>query len=256
MDDNFLDLLKTIANNYTFEYSFFDVEKKRFVSLPCKCLTMADLNQIIEVSLQDTSMQVGFYSTITKLFKKSLVVDKEFNIIDRLLYILQTRSESVASTKVFIEENEPPITIDFNKILTSLRETITNNSEWFSPKSFVNGDITITCHIPTLNTDILAGEEFYKYFTVNVEDTDEIKLFVGQNFIIELAKCVKSITIKDSVLDFSTLSFENRLKAIEEIPTVLMQDVIDYNKQYKKFVNECLSTEDFVLPINGSLFLQ
>lgn len=255
MDDNFLDLLKSVADNYTFDYSFFNPEERKFDTSPCKCLTMADLNQIIEASLQDTSMPVGFYSTITKIFKKSLAIDKQLNIIDRLLYILQTRAKSVASSKIFTNKRRD-ITIDFDKLVCNLQEGIVKNPEWFSPKVYKNDSITIVCDIPTIEGDVLAGEEFYKYFTLNVNDKDDIKLFVGQNFMLELTKCVKSITIKDSIFEFSTLSFEDRLKAIEEIPTILMQDVIDYNKNYKKIVNACLTTEDFILPINGSLFLQ
>ena len=255
MDDNFLNLLKSVADNYTFDCSLFNPEEGKFLTSRCKCLTMADLNQIIEASLDDSSMQVGFYTTITKILKKSLTTDKQYNIIDRLLYILQTRAKSVASTKIFTEEDSH-ITIDFDKLVYDLQQGITKNAEWFSPKIHKNDNITIVCDIPTIEGDVLAGEQFYKHFTVNVDNEDDIKLFIGQNFMIELTKCVKSITIEDSTLEFSTLSFEDRLKAIEEIPTFLMQDVINYNKNYKKIVNACLTIEDFILPINGSLFLQ
>lgn len=257
MDDNFLDLLKTIANNYTFEYSFFDTKKQSIATLPCKCLTMSDLNQIIEVSLNDNSVQVGFYSAITDIFARSLLdaTDREFNIIDRLLYILQVRAASVSSTKTFADEDEP-ITIDFKNMVKKLQEAIVKNSEWFSPKTFSYDNMSITCDIPTVKSDVLVGEQFYKYLALDMDDEEDVKTFIGQNFMIELAKCLKTLVVGESTLDFSTLSFEDRIKTIEQLPVLLMQDVISYNKNYKKFINESITINDFLLPINGSLFLE
>lgn len=258
MDDNFLSLIKSIADLYTFEYKRFNSSQQNFENFSCKCLTMLDLNQIIESSIQDGTMLVGFYTTITNLLKKSVLVDtisQDFTVVDRLMYILQSRLNSVSSSKT-ISGEDGEITFNFTEIIKNLQDSILSNPECFSPKIIMHNDITILCNIPTIESDLLVGEEFYKFFTVNIDDEDDVKLFIGQNFILELVKCIRTITIKDSILDFSVMSIEDRIKTIEEIPTIIMQDVIAYNKNYKKIINDCLTIDGYILPINGSLFLQ
>ncbi len=74
--------------------------------------------------------------------------------------------------------------------------------------------------------------------------------------MIELVKSITSVKIEETTLDFANVPFDERIKVIEKIPAILMQGVINYNQKYKNIINDCLSIDDFILPINGALFLE
>lgn len=252
MNTDFYDLLKTVADKHTFKLNLL---QKNGELVDCKCLTMKELNQIIKAGLEDSSMRVKFYATISEIFKKSILtpIDFKLNILHRLLYILEARAESISPIKVFTHGDE---TVNVNtKILAEeLRIQVASNIEWFSPMVFEQDGVSITCDIPLIETDLMMGEEYYKNYVANFNDANDIKLFIGQNFILELVKSISSISINDVVQEFSVLSIEERTKIVEQLPASVMQDVIQYNEKYKTIINECLSLEDFILPIEGSLF--
>lgn len=249
----FYDLLKTITNEQTFSLELSPRPEPTVVS--CKQLTTLHLKELIKTVVDSPLTQSSFNSTATKVFKQSLTspLPSALNVIDRLLFILETRCQSLSPTKTITEDGETFV-VDFKEISTNLLARLKENVSLLAPGTATEGKITVNFGVTTLDAELQLNEEIYKNVNPNVDDTDELRKVLGDAFINEIAKALHSITIQDKTLDLSTISFKSRLKAIEQLPASLIQQVIKYIENYKKIVDECLTVNNHTIDIDGSLF--
>jgi hypothetical protein len=124
----------------------------------------------------------------------------------------------------------------------------------FSVSSATEGKITLTFGPALLDAESQLNDEIYKNSNPNVEDPEELRKVLGDAFINEIAKAVRTLTINDQTLDFSAVTFKSRLKTIETLPASLIQKVIEYIEEYKKVVDESLTVNGHTIVIDGSLF--
>ena len=121
-------------------------------------------------------------------------------------------------------------------------------------KTITEADIEITYGVPTLESETKLVDEIYSKLKLNVDDVEELRKILGEAFINEIAKTVKKIKIQDKTLEFSDISFRSRIKTIESLPANLINNIIQYVEKYKGLLDGCLTVENTVLPIDGSLF--
>lgn len=245
----FYSLLNELVNEQT-----FDLELSNNSNTKCKQLTTAQLKELIKTVVDSPITQSQFNSTATKIFSESLIEPNEsLTIVDRLLFLLAMRTNSLSSTKEIDHEGKK-ILINFEQISKKLLENIKQNKEKFAKKTFKLDKITIVSSIPSLQTESRLNEEVYKNQAVNVEDVEQLRKVLGEAFINEIAKNIESVTINEQTLDLSTVTFKSRLKTIESLPALLIQNVIEYIESYKKIIDECLTIEGYTIPVDGSLF--
>jgi len=245
----FYDLLNELVNEQT-----FDLELTDGTITKTKQLTTAQLKELIKTVVDSPITQSQFNSTATKIFVESLNQPKDkLTIVDRLLFLLAIRANSLSPTKE-IEQEHKKITVNFNQISKKLIEKIKQHKEKFASKEFSLDKITLGVSVPLLTTESQLNEELYKNQTINVEDTEQLRKVLGEAFINEIAKTVEFLTINEKTLDLSTVTFKSRLKTIESLPAQLIQKVIEYIEDYKKIVDECLTVDGYTVPIDGSLF--
>ena len=249
----FFDLLNSIVDEQTFSLELCPREETKTVS--CKQLSTAQLKELIKTVVDSPLTQAVFNSTATKIFKQSLVEDPlvPLNVIDRLLFVLETRINSLSPTRT-IQDDDKTVVINFKEVLEKLKQQLKENSNLFEPSSASEGKITINFGVALLDCETQLNEEFYKNLNLNVDDADELRVLLGEAFINEIAKSVRSITIEDKTLDLSSVTFEARLKAIESLPASLIEKVIEYIEKYKKIIDESLIIEDYSIVVDGSLF--
>lgn len=249
----FYDLLNSIANDQTFSLDLCPREENQKVL--CKQLSTAQLKELIKTVVDSPLTQSAFNSAVTKTFKDSLVSLPEFslNIIDRLLFILETRIQSLSPTTT-VKIEDKTIEVNFEEIVSKLKRELQAHKELFADSSATEGKITATFGVALLNTEAQLNEEIYKNINVNVEDAEELRKVLGDAFINEIAKAVQTLTIEDKTLDLSTVTFKSRLKTIESLPASLIQKVIGYIENYKKIVDDCLTVDGHTVTIDGSLF--
>ena len=210
---------------------------------------------MIETIVDSPFTQASFNSTVTRIFKQSLLTstDVSLNAIDRLLFIIETRIQSLSPTTIITEE-EDQILIDFQEIKAKLDQEFKNQSTLFVSSSATDGKISITFGPALLDAEAQLNEEIYKNANPNVEDPEDLRKILGDAFINEIAKAVRTVTIAEKTLDLSTVTFKSRLKTIESLPASLIQKVIEYIEGYKKIIDECLTIKGHTVSIDGSLF--
>jgi len=252
----FFDLLNTFASELTFSLELCPREES--VDLPvvtCKQLNTSQLKKLIETVVDSPLTQSSFNSTSTAVFKESVVAPSEesLNIIDRLLFILETRAQSLSPIMTTKQEGKI-VTVDIKKISENLKQELKSNYKLLLPVTVTEGKLTIKFGVALLSADTQLNEEIYKNLNPNVENADELRDLLGSSFINEIAKSIQSISIGESILDLSTVNFKSRLQAIGQLPASLIQKVIEYIENYKKIIDSCLTVNNYSITIDGSLF--
>ena len=253
-DKEFYDLLDTIAAEQTFTFDI-GIASEPVTTVTCKQLTTLQLKDLVKSAVDSPLTQSIFSSTVAKIFKDSLVVAPGYhlNVLDRLLFILETRIQSFSQTKE-VEHEGKTITVDFKKVATKLKEQVKSNKDKFSVSSATDGNITVEFGIPLLETEVQLNEEVYKDVEIDVQNTEQLRKIIGEAFINEIAKSIYSVTSKDKVMNFSGRTFKQRLKLVESLPASLIQKVITYIEQYKKVIESSITVNGYVIPIDSSLF--
>lgn len=246
----FFDLLSSVATEQTFSLTLTDGSQ-----VNCKQLTTSQLKELVKTVVDSPLTQAAFNTTATEIFNQSLVegVNTELNTVDRTLFILETRIQSLSPT-VTLKKEEKSITVDLRNIKEKLSKEIESHKDLFESKSLTEGQITLSFGVPTLKTELQLNREVYKNFKTNVENVDELRKALGEAFINEIAKSINSLSIGEQILDFNTVSFKQRLKAVETLPASIVQKVIEYIENYKKIVEDCFIIDGETVPLDGTLF--
>jgi hypothetical protein len=248
---NFQQLLDAINNEQTFDLELFDASKLKF-----KQLTTLQLKELIQTVVDSPVTQAVFNSTITKVFRNSLVEKQDvsnYTVLDRLLFVLETRIQSLSPTKT-VNQDDKTVTYNLSDIKTKLVESFKEAKELLGVQTTTKDKFTLTYSIPTLRTEQQLNEELYKKLEIDIKDVDQLRKIIGDAFINEIAKTLRTIEIDGNIFDFSTNTFKNRIKIIETLPASIIQDVIAYIEKYKGLIDSCLTVDGVLLTIDGSLF--
>jgi hypothetical protein len=248
----FQQLLDTLNNEQTFELELFDSSK-----LQCRQLTTLQLKQLIQTVVDSPVTQAVFNSTITKVFRGSIVQSPQdalnFTVLDRLLFVLETRSQSLSPLKTTTQE-EKTVTFNLQEIKDKLLQAFKQSSELLNIQTITKDKFTLTYGLPTLKTEQQLNDELYKKLEIDVKDVDQLRKIIGDAFINEIAKTLQTIEIEGNKFDFSSGTFKNRVKLIETLPAGLIQEVINYIERYKTIIDTCFTVDGSLLTIDGSLF--
>ena len=191
----FFDLLNSIVDEQTFSLELCPREETKTVS--CKQLSTAQLKELIKTVVDSPLTQAVFNSTATKIFKQSLVEDPlvPLNVVDRLLFVLETRINSLSPTRT-IQDDDKTVVINFKEVLEKLKQQLKENFNLFEPSSASEGKITINFGVALLDCETQLNEEFYKNLNLNVDDADELRVLLGEAFINEIQKLFVQLPLK------------------------------------------------------------
>ena len=136
-----------------------------------------------------------------------------------------------------------------------LVKAIADNAALLQDKTIETSQLKLTVGVPSVKTETQLNEELYKNVDINVLTPEELRKILGDAFINEIAKAIKTIEISDKTMDLSSVNFKTRLKTVESLPASSIQKVIEYIEQHKKAIEDCLIVSEGVsVPIDGSLF--
>ena len=256
MSDNkeFYDLLNSIVDEQTFSLDLCSDGK----SVSCKQLSTAQLKELIKTVVDSPLTQAAFNSVATKIFQNSLAESLSFplNVIDRLLFLLETRTQSISRYITMINDDEDQIVIDIDLVKQNLHQNIKENIECFLPQTISNEKMSVIVDVPELTTETQLNDEIYKNLDLDVDSPEQLRSFIGDAFVYEIAKHLKHIEIKDAnqSLDLSSVSFDERVKIVQTLPASLIQDVVAYIEKQKHILENCLVVDGFYLGIDSTFF--
>jgi len=249
----FYDLLNSVTSTETFSLTLTDSKEYTF-----KQLTTSHLKDLIKTVVDSPLTQVVFNNTISRIMKESLVSEgvdaSSFNVIDRLLFTLETRIKSISSSITLTNESATEV-VDLQSVKQKLVDSLQSNSTLFADSSTSNEQVQVTFGVPIIRIETQLNDELYKNASLEVQNQEELRKILGETFINEIAKSIKTIKVQDKELDLSSVTFKSRLKTVESLPASLINAVISYIEQYRKVVDDSLLVKAEVsVPIDGSLF--
>lgn len=249
MEKNFNELLAALAETETFDVTLTDGKSHTF-----RQLTTNQLKELVKTVVDSPLTQAAFNTTLSKIMKESLVGEGDFSVIDRLIFAIETRIQSL-SPSVTITQDEKTTKIDLMEVKAKLASAIAANAELLQDKVIETPQLKLTVGVPSIKTETQLNEELYKNVSIDVQTPEELRKILGDAFINEIAKAIKVIEISDKSMDLSSVNFKSRLKTVESLPASSIQKVIEYIEQHKKVVEDCLVVSEGVsVPIDGSLF--
>ena len=247
-----IELLAELTNSQTYELTLSDGKPHKF-----KHLNANHLKKLIETVVDTSLTQNTFNDTCNRIFTECLVdqpsEQPSFNVLDRLLFIIESRIQSI-SPIVTVKESNETRTFDLLQIKENIVSTIKQAPDLFAEKQYTGNGIEIVCSLPTLTIDSQLNDDLEKQNKLDVTNEKTVRKLLGDAFINELAKSIRSITIRGNVLDLSTLPFDERVKTVEMLPASLINNVVSYIETYKKSIETCLVVDETSLTIDGSLF--
>ena len=131
MEKNFNELLAALAEAETFDITLTDGNSYKF-----RQLTTKQLKELVKTVVDSPLTQSVFNTTLSKIMKDSLIGEGSFNVIDRLIFAIETRIQSL-SPSVTVTQNEKTTTIDLVEIKNKLNKSIIDNSSLLEDKTFL-----------------------------------------------------------------------------------------------------------------------
>lgn len=222
-----LDLLKEIDK--TTAFTVYIPSLKREVKF--KQLNTQQFKQILKTVIDSPLHNTQFIITFNSLVKENCLEDidiEKLTVLDKLLIFYKTRIESLSPEYVF----------DIGAInLKDRYNEFIENFEDVQSKDLVYDNYTITCGIPTISTENKLEKELHQNIDINIETPEEFRAVLGDTFINEITKFIKTLKINNEAIDFENLEFKTRIKIVEQLPTTIISDVLSYIESYRETTN-------------------
>jgi len=218
-----------------------------------KNLNLKQQKDLLKASVDETltklSFIVNFYSIIQENLIDSAVEVNKLYTFDRPAIALALRASGLDS-KYSSEEN----VYDLSELLNQIPTINVSKQELNTVIDIQN--LTVVLEVPRLNTDrdvSLAAINKLK----GIQDKD-IKTLVGELFIHEIIKFIKTVTFKteteDQAVTFANLKVEDKIAIIEKFPSNLTGKVLEFIKNYRDFEAKFTTIGDTNIEIDGSFF--
>jgi hypothetical protein len=247
-----IELLTELTNSQTYELPLSDGNSYKF-----KQLNANHLKELIETVVDTSLTQNTFNDTCNRIFKQCLVESSAeqatFNILDRLLFVIESRIQSISPIVTIKDSNQTSV-FDLLQIKENIITTIKQTPDLFTEKQYSGNGIEIVCSLPTLSIDSQLNDDLEKQNKLDVTNESSVRKLLGDAFINELAKSIRFISIQENKLDLATLPFGERVKTVEMLPASLINNVVSYIEAYKNLVESYLRVNGNTLTIDGSLF--
>lgn len=225
-----------------------------------KALTTNQLKQIVQTLIDTSLTNLSFNSTIIDIMKQNYIAEEsltktinDFNIVDKILFILANRIQTVSDKVYILDDANEPIEIDLTDTINKFIENI-SNSTLLQETTFTEEGISVIIGLPLASIDLEINQILYKNFDIKNENSETLEALVGKAFVAEIVKWIKQTTIQDTTLIFSELSFDDKFNLLEKLPASLTEKILNFVEDSKQTIQNCLSYSNKVLPLDGSLF--
>lgn len=249
----FYDLLDQIVNEQT-----FDLELTNGQIVKCKQLSTAQLKELIKTMDDSPVTQTLFNSTASKIFKDSVVnlpADCELNVIDRMLFLLETRIQNISSTITLLTEDKEAVTVNLAEVKTKILHQIKSNKEVFDNTVLTLNNMSLLVGLASLNTEEKLNSEILSEIDIERAIKEQMAELLSELFVYEIAKSIQIITLfSGQTLNLINEPFKVRVETLQKLPAHVTQQVISYVEKQKKLIEECLFAEGVYITIDSSLF--
>ena len=213
--------------------------------IDCESLTFKQQKDIISTITEGITGPLKFQKNLNDIIVEN-TKDKELKVVDKLLIILQLRKDSVG-TVVKLKNNKYDVLND-----------IIEKAKKLSPKlsKSIKGAISIELEVPTLISESQVINSCID--SVKKDSDKEVGKSLSDIYTFEIVKYIKTVSIKDDVLNFQDLSVRDRVKIVNKLPLSVNKQIVDFIQDIKQAELDALSFDtesgESTLEIDVSFF--
>jgi hypothetical protein len=213
--------------------------------IDCESLTFKQQKDIISTITEGITGPLKFQKNLNDIIVEN-TKDKELKVVDKLLIILQLRKDSVG-TVVKLKNNKYDVLND-----------IIEKAKKLSPKlsKSIKGAISIELEVPTLISESQVINSCID--SVKKDSDKEVGKSLSDIYTFEIVKYIKTVSIKDDVLNFQDLSVRDRVKIVNNLPLSINKQIVDFIQDIKQAELDALSFDtesgESTLEIDVSFF--
>lgn len=237
--DNILSFLKDLSVATSYKLTVPSNNKE----ITLKHLNTEQLKELIETVTDTVVINNNFDAVFYNILKSNILTSDinvdDFTIYDVYYIALQTRISCLSEiyTIHFTEQEVQTYKLPTNKHKINLKEILNSKQlNSIANETITENHINITCKVPTVKDEC----DYIKYFADNLNTLldKELQNVVGEIFIYEIVKSIKDIFINDTLVDFSSLSFKDRVDVVKQLPSTLTGKIITFLEKYKQALYE------------------
>lgn len=238
---NVLQILKELDKTNSFEVYLPSLQK----TVLFKQLNTEQLKKIFKTVIDSPIHNSEFITAFNNIIKENILDESvnvnELNIFDKLLVLVKTRIESISPDYTFnlTEEEITESGLTEKTFIINLANNYNNFVEKlpvFEKEIIKSNTYEVTASLPALETENKLEKELYKNVKLEITTPDELRNTIGDTFINELTKYISELKVNDTVIDLNTLTFKNRIKIVEQLPTSAINGVLKYVEKYKNII--------------------
>ena len=260
---NFDDALNALTNaSESFKIDVWLASKGRYITF--KEINAKQQKSLLSAAMDNSVYNSDFIKTFYSILKENILVEDK-SIVDELT--LTDRSFIAIALKSQISEE---LNVKFTDEISSkinLKDVISKFTTYKTPSltevELKNDSVTLIVGItlPTIKTEVDYEENFYKdYKKVDqIKSNKDVQDIISDAFISETSKYISYVNINGAKYDFNTLTFNQKIRVVEKLPSGLIQKVLEQISSWKNDIDSILTVTNGdlkkVIAIDSLLFL-
>ena len=208
-------------------------------------LTLKQQKELLS-KVPDNSYDIVQFNNI---FNSVIVSNNEEDIklsdlknVDKFAIVLQYKLSMTGSTFKVGKK-----TVSLNQLLSKLKEYNYSNFKNIETVSLDN--LSAELEVPNLDYEAKINKSVTSLIKNKNKNNAMAELFVS-----EFIKYIKSITLDSDKFNLTSLTYDNKLTIVEELPSAFTKKIIDYMDAIKTEENELSTINGVMVDITNDLF--
>lgn len=217
-----------------------------------KALNLKQQKDLLKSSIEETLTKLSFATSFYNILQES-IVDK-ININD--LYIFDRTAIAIALRALSLDSKYTTDNEEYN-LLDKVKEIPAIILQPNSIEGVIETpNLIIALEVPKLGVDRDISNIVLSKFRAS--KIDDVKTIIGELFINEIIKFVKTVTFKteteENIIDFSTIKNDSKLAIVEKFQTTITNQILDFIKKYRDIEDQYTKIGDSSIEVDGSFF--
>lgn len=238
--DSALHALEKLVDSYISDVYIPSTEE----TIKIKEINANQQKDLLSSALDNSLYNTNFIKILYGILKDIIGEDKlkTYTIFDKAALVMSIRSQVSKTLKVKFPEKEENVEMEIYPILKRFE------THYKHPSSTIVKDskIQIEINVPSIFTEKDYEEEVHRKEKKieDIKSTNDIKEVISKEFLGELSKFIKSVSIEENSIDFENLTFPQRTRLVERIPSSLVQEILNHINKWKGELDEVLTVKD------------
>jgi len=226
MEDNIKNFLNKVNELKSDNFKVDVISRQSTVD--CEPLNFKQQKDIISTISEGITGPLKFQRNLNDIILEN-TKDKDIKVVDKLLIVLQLRKDSVG-TIVKLKNGK-------YDVLDSIIEKTKKLSHKLS--KIIKGPISVELEVPTL---IAESQVINSCIDIVKKDSEkEVGKSLSNIYTFEIVKYIKSVSVKDDILNFQDLAVRDRVKIVDNLPLSVNKQIVDFIQDIKQAELDALS---------------